>query len=272
MEVTFVVNVHADPLTIIDSVDSIFTYGSSNILVLANGANWKDLSSLQVNVPKVKGLSHSVPRSPYRNVALGLKLIYEQWPKADWYCYTEYDTLFASERFKHNLKLAEDCGVWMLGTNGRIDDVQIPLVESLIGEKFRSVYYLLGCCLFFHKNLMERLNEISFFDRFLFLTNGFSNGDFPAYNGYDISEHMYPTLCRHFGGKVGVLSTWDEIKGEWHGAYQYFPMRWKPELDPTTENFVEASILHPLKTVDHPIRKYHRERRREWNTRRHMEE
>lgn len=265
MELAFLVNVHSDPATIIDTVSSIFEYGSANILVLVNGASWDELSSLEVPVPKVKGLPHTSRRSPYRNVALGLKLLTEQWPNADWYCYTEYDTLFASNRFQHNLKLAEANGVWMLGSNGRVDESQMPLVESLVGEKFRSVYYLLGCCLFLHKDFVHKLNSIDFFDRFLFLTNSFSDGHFPAYNGYDISEHMYPTLCRHFGGKVGVFSTWDEMKAEWHGSYKYFPLRWKPELNAETENFPEASILHPLKSADHPIRQHHKERRTKWN-------
>lgn len=265
------VNVHSNPDTIIDTVESILAFGSPNILLLINGASWDELSPMQVSVPKVKALPHRVPRSPYRNVALGLKLLTEHWPKADWYCYTEYDTLFASDRFQRNLSLAEENGLWMLGTNGRVDEAQMPLVESLIGEKFRSVYYLLGCCLFFHRNFIAKLGEMEFFDRFLFLTNGFSEGYFPAYSGYDVSEHMYPTLCRHLGGKVGVFSTWDENRLEWHGAYRFFPMRWKPELDPDTENFPEASILHPLKTFDHPIRKYHRERRFAWNTLRQAE-
>jgi hypothetical protein len=171
----------------------------------------------------------------------------------------EYDVLFASDRFRKNLEIADKKDVWMLGNDGHVDDKQLPLIESLVGSKFRSTYYLLGCCQFFSWKFLAKLQEIDFFERFLFLTNQFSPGVFPAYGGYDISEHLYPTLCRHFGGAVGVFATWD--RGKWHGAYRHFPMRWRPELDPETENFAEASILHPLKNYNHPIRAYHRERR-----------
>jgi hypothetical protein len=264
MEIATVLQVHHDPVNIIDTVESIFTYSTRNVLLLINGSAWEDLKDIDLQVSKVKGFRHDVPKAPYRNMALSLQMAYENWPKADWFCYTEYDALFASDRFKHNLRMAEERDVWMLGNCGHIDHLEIPLLESLVGEKFKSVYYLLGCCQFFHRNFMEKLNEINFFERFLFLTNSFSDGYFPAYSGYDISEHMYPTLCRHFGGNIGVFATWDEMKKEWHGASEYFPMRWQPELNPDTEMFPNASILHPLKTYDHPVREFHRERRKQW--------
>lgn len=260
MQIAAVLNAH-DPSTIIDSVDSIFAYLTRNVLLVVDGAAWDKFRHIDLPVNKVSGFRHNQRKSPYRNVALGLKLAWENSPDCDWYCYTETDVLFASRRYEANLRMAEEQGVWMLGNDGRVDDKAMPLVESLVGGKFRSVYYLLGCCQFFGRKFMEKLAEINFFDRFLFLTNDFSPGCFPSYSGYDISEHMYPTLCRYFGGAVGVFATWD-AKGQWHGAYRYFPMRWKPELDPATENFPEASILHPLKSVDHPIRVYHRERRK----------
>ena len=258
MKIATILNAHSDSKTIIDTCDSILEHVGPNILLLINGSTWEELKDIDLPVCKVRGFNHNVPKSPYRNVALGLKMVQEQYPDADWYCYTEYDALFTSPRFRENLKMAEDRKVWMLGNCGRVDHVEMPLVEALVGEKFKSIYYLLGCCQFFHKDFMSKLVEIDFFDRFLFLTNSFSNGFFPAYDGYDISEHLYPTLCRHFGGNVGVFATWENEK-EWHGAYQYFPMRWRPELD---EIYEDASILHPLKEFSHPTRIYHRNKRK----------
>ena len=80
---------------------------------------------------------------------------------------------------------------------------------------------------------------------------------------FHFSEHMYPTLCRHFGGNIGVFAHFDELK-KWHGSYQYFPVRWKPEIDFETENFPNPSIIHPLKENSHPLRVLHRERRNQW--------
>ena len=256
MKIATVLNVHSDSQNIIDTCHSIFEYSGPNVLLLVNGSKWNELKNLDVPAYKVRGFRHDMLKASYRNVALGLKMVQETFPDADWFCFTEPNALFASSRFKNNLLLAEDRNVWMLGSGGHVAPIQISLVEAMFEKKFKSVYYLLGGCLFFHKDFMNKLSDIDFFDRFLFLTNSFSDGFFPDYKGLDISEHLYPTLCRHLGGNVGVFSTWDN--NQWHGASQYFPMRCHPEIE---EEFPEASILYPLKEFLHPTRKFHRERR-----------
>lgn len=259
METALVLNVHSDSKLILDTLSSVLENGIEKIMMIIDGASSDEFKETPFPVPKVIGYPHGVARSPYKNMALGLKLLHEQHPDCEWYCYAEADCLWASSRFKKSLELASQQGIWMMGTNGRIDHVPMPLLESLINEQFRSVYYMLGACLFFHKDFLNKLEEINFFDRFLHMTSDFSPGQFPQYEGYDINEHMYPTLARHFGGNIGVFSTY--MDGEWHGSYKVFPIRWKPELDPETENFDEASILHPVKDINNPIRIYHREKR-----------
>lgn len=263
MEIAVVLNVHSQPDVIIDTLDSILTYVTDKVLVVVDGASWDDFRDVKLPVGKVQGFYHNKPKSPYRNVALALNTVTDTYKQADWFCYCEADVLFGSERFKHNLKMAEDMGVWMLGNDGHVDNMAMPLVSALIGEPIKSCYYLLGCCQFFHRKFIDKLKEINFFDKFLHMTNGFTEGYFPMYSGYDLSEHMYPTLCRHYGGNVGVFATYDH-DGSWHGASEYFPCRWKPELDPETETFPNASIMHPLKKYDHPVREYHREKRNKW--------
>jgi hypothetical protein len=262
MEIAAVLNAHSQPDIIIDTVDSILTYMTKNVLVLIDGYGWDKMKDVPLPCHRMEGFPHGTIR-PYRNVALGLKSVVETWPNADWYYYCEYDVLIGSNRFLHNLKKAEEIGVWMLGNDGHVDDLAMPLVQALIGQPIKSSYYLIGCSQFFHRKFIDKLNEIDFFERFLNMTNGFTNGYFPFYSGYDISEHMYPTLCRHFGGNIGVFATYDE-HGKWHGAYEYFPVRWKPDLNPEKDKYKEASIMHPLKSYDHPIRKYHREKREKW--------
>lgn len=264
MEIATLLNVHSHPDAILDTIDSIQTFVGDKILVLIDGAKWKEFEAVPLPVPKLEGFYHNKPKSPYRNVALGLSTLVDTYD-ADWYLYCEYDVLFTSPRFRSNLKMAEEKGVWMLGNDGHVDDVNMPLIQALIGEPLKGAYYLLGCCQFFHRDYMDKLRSINFFDRLLNMTCSFTDGFFPYYNGYDLSEHMYPTLCRHFGGNVGVFASYDE-NGKWHGAYEYFPCRWRPELDFETENFPDASIMHPLKTYDHPIRAHHRERREKWKT------
>lgn len=262
MEIAVVINVHSKPNVVMDTIESIRHYMTDDILLVIDGAS-TDFKKLELPVKKLEGFRHNCPRAPYRNVALGLQTVSEVYPNADWYCYLEYDCLVTSKRFLPNLQLADEKNIWMMGSDGRLDDKTMPLVSALIGSEFKSIYYLLGACQFFSKKFMTKLNEIDYFNRFLSVTNGFSDGFFPAYTGYDISEHMYPSLARHFGGNVGVFATYDMQAGRWHGSHKVFPIRWKPELDPVTENFPEASIMHPLKSYDHPIRVYHRERRRD---------
>lgn len=260
MEVAVVLNTHTDLLNTRDTLDSIYTHLGKKVLLIVDGLVWPTFEHEKFPIAKVKGFNHGIPKSPYRNVALGIKTLAETYPDADWYCYCEYDVLFTSDRFLKNLALADQRGVWMLGNDGHVDDKKMPLIESLVGGRIDNSYYLLGCCQFMSKHFMHKLLGIDFFERFLFLTNQFSPGVFPGYTGYDISEHMYPTLCRYFGGAIGVFATWDH-EGKWHGSYRCFPMRWKPQLDPT-ENFEEASIMHPLKDYHHPIREFHREKRK----------
>lgn len=260
-----ILNVHDNLECSLDTLDSIMTYVGENVIILVDGLSWNKWSSVATPACKLKGFPHGLPKSPYRNVALGMNEAFDLWgDKATWFLYTEYDALFSSERFKHNLKMAEEKKVWMLGSNGRVDKESLPLIQSMVGGPFKSSYYLLGCCQFFHIDFMKKLAEINFFERFLNLTNNFKDGFFPLYTGYDLSEHLYPTLCRFFGGNIGVFSHYDEF-GKWHGFHEYFPIRWKPQLNKDLEgSFANASILHPLKEYMHPIRVEHREKREKW--------
>jgi hypothetical protein len=263
MNISCILNAHSQPELIRDTLDSIFTFVTKKTLILIDGASWANFKNEHFDAPKIEGFYHNKPKSPYRNVALGLSVLSETFPESDWYCYCEPDVLFASERFKANLKMADEAGVWMLGNDGRISEEPLPLIQALIQEKFKSSYYLIGCCLFFNKKFIKKLLEINFFERFLTLTNSFESGYFPLYSGYDLSEHLYPTLCRHFGGNIGVFATYDH-EGNWHGSYEYFPMRFCPEINHEIENFDNPSILHPIKNYDNPIRVTQREKRKKW--------
>ncbi len=263
MNIACIVNTHGKPDCVLDTLDSITTYMTEQVIVLVDGVGWHEFDNVELPCGKVKGFPHGKPRAPFRNMALAMKTVTETYPDADWYCYTEFDCLFGSERFKENLKMADEMGVWMLGNDGHIDDVAMPLIQAMIEQPITQSYYMLGCCQFFNRKFIAKLLEINFFDRFLTMTNGFQDASFPYYSGWDISEHMYPTLCRHFGGNVGVWATFD-AEGKWHGDYEHYPCRWKPELNPETENFPDASILHPIKGMDHPIRVSLREKRKIW--------
>jgi hypothetical protein len=261
MKIATVLNIHNNSEVVHDTLDSIRKYMTEDILVIVDGAHWSKLENVELPTYKLEGFRHDCPKSPYRNVTLGLKELSRLFPDADWYCYMEYDVLIASEGFKHTLQRAEDMGIWCLGNDYVVGEYKFPLLEQMLKAQLGPSHYLLGCCVFHHKNFIKKLIEINFFERFLYLTNSFSAGFFPDYDaqgGYDLGEHLYPTLAVHFGGKVANFAKWSRAQAKWYGNYHQFPMRWVPELDPESDNFPEAFILHPLKTYDHPIREYHR--------------
>lgn len=261
MKIATVLNVHNDPKLVLDTIDSVMTHMTQDVLVVIDGAS---TSFMDVELPthRVAGFRHGCAKSPYRNVALGWHQVAGLWPDADWYCYLEYDCLVASAGILDTLRLADEQKIWMLGCDGHVDDKRIPLVESMFDGPFTHTYYFLGACQFISKRFMERLQECNFFERFLSLTNMYIDGFMPAYDGYDVSEHLYPTIARHFGGAVGVLSTWDRYKRRWHGNAAMYPIRWRPDIETV---FPEATIYHPLKALGHPVREHYRKLRNDYN-------
>jgi hypothetical protein len=179
------------------------------------------------------------------------------FPDADWYCYTEYDTLFADDSFKEDLRAAGKRNVWCMGTNHRVGNFQFPMIERMLNIKLKESHYLLGCCVFFHSKFMKKLKKVQFFEKFLNWTNEFRPPYFPGYDeqgGYDISEHLYPTLASHFGGEVEQLSSWSDHLGTWErGNFLKYPIRWKPELE-AEYPLLNATIMHPVKAYNHLFR------------------
>ena len=262
MELAVAINAHPNhPNVSIDTIESIFCHATKNVLMLVDSVGWNNYKDIPMPCHKMEGFYHGCAKSPYRNMALAMNTVYDLFPNSDWFCYCESDVLFASDAFKKDLKKAEEMGIWMMGCDGHIDEHQMPIVESMIGEKTKSPYYLLGACQFFHKHFLDKLKGINFFERLINLSSGFSNGFFPLYTGFDISEHMYPTLCRHYGGNIGVFSSYDAELKKWHGSGNMYPIRWKPEID-ISEISDDAVILHPIKDFSSPIRILQREKRK----------
>lgn len=207
---------------------------------------------------RVEGLWHGVNKSPFRNVTLGLKTLADNWTGVDWYCYIEYDCLVAADGFKEDLEAAARDGVWLAGNDHRMATYRVPAVERLVGGRPRESHVMLGCCLFLHREFVDRLRGEDFFGRFLTATNGLAETlpGFDEQGGYDVAEVVYPTLASHYGGRIKEFARWS---GGWAGDYERYPMRFRPDL---SGEYPDATILHPLKTYDHPLRRYHRELRK----------
>ena len=256
MNIATVMNVHSDELLVRDTLDSILKYVGPNVLVIYDGSVSSWGNQLDLNVHKVAGLYHNYNRNPYKNIALGLWKLAELFPNSDWYCYCEYDVLFGSSEFKEDLQKRYKEDYWCLGNDHRINSLKFPILEKWTNKEFTRSDYMLGCCLFYNSKFIEKLLSLNFFEKLLNFSNGFSGGFFPGFKEYDLSEHIYPTLARQLGGKVGSFAKWTD-KG-WEGRYRKYPLRFRPDLD---ELFEEASIMHPLKEYNGEIRNYFREKR-----------
>lgn len=256
MNIATLVNVHSDDLLIKDTLESVIKYVGPNVLVIYDGAVSSWGNSLDIPVHKMCGLYHNYNRNPYKNIALGLKKLSELFPESDWYCYCEYDVLFGNDYFKKELELRQKQNYWCFGNDHRVLDIKFPIIEKWLNKEFDQSDYLLGCCIFHNRKFIKKLIDFNFFDKLLSFSNGFSQGFFPDFKEYDLSEHIYPTMARQLGGKVGSFAKWEN--NEWHGRYRNYPMRFKPDLD---ELFEEATIMHPLKDYDSEIRSYFRKKR-----------
>lgn len=271
MKIAAIVSTHGSPDVTMDTVASVNYYMTNDVVLLVDGAGWHHFyPKYSDNVCMLKGLYHNYPRSPYRNIVLGLMSAAKQWPDHDWYTYIEYDALVGSSSFKKDLELAAKSGVWLLGNDYREKQtVKFPLIELMLKTKFEEVVYLLGAVLFYHKNFIKKLMADNFLDRFLFYTNEFKNGFFPGYVGpaaYDLIEHLMPTLAKHWGGKVCQLAKWSQKFGTWVGGnYRRYPIRWQPDLFFVEHEYLQSAIMHPLKTFDHPVREFHRTKRENRN-------
>ncbi len=262
MKITAILNTHGVPEITLDTVDSIRYYMTDNILVVVDGVAYDKFTGVNLPAYKLKGFNHNWYKSPYRNIVLGLYTAATNWPDSDWYCYIEYDCLVGSPLFKKDLEEAEKDGVWCLGSDYRDKQtVDLSLLEKIVQGKFEEVVYLLGACIFYHKNFIKVALEKEFFQRFLFYTNPFQKGFFPLYDAWDLTEHALPTIVNHFGGKIRQFSSYNQNTGMWAGNFRKYPIRFRPELTYEEQHFLQASIMHPLKSVDHPIRKYHRAKR-----------
>lgn len=262
MNIATVVGAHENSDVFRDTIDSVRHYWGSNILVIVDGLSKDNFEEVPARV--LSGFSHGKGSMPFRNVALGLMKAWEAWGKSvDWYCYLEYDCLVGSSEVFEHLEEASKLGYWIVGNDLRIEDKRLPFLEGVMKKKF-DVQYLLGCCMFYNSIFMESLAKDDFFEKFLNFTNfrtetiNLIDSNGKPHLVYTLDEFMYPTLAIGYGGKVGEFACWKD--SFWVGNYEYYPMRFRPELG-VEDPCEKACVMHPLKEFNNPIRIYHRMKR-----------
>ena len=267
MDIAAIIHTHGQPNVTLDTIDSVRHYMTNKILVVVDDAGWLHFEGLNIPANKLRGFYHGFYHAPYRNVTLALLAAAQHFPNVDWYCYLEYDALVGSTAFKSDLELAAKANVWLLGNDYREHEekkVQFPLIELILKEKINEIVYLLGAVLFYHRKFIDKCMSTGFFEKLLYYTNDFRNGFFPDYKGkaaWDLMEHVMPTLAKHWGGEVRQFAKWGQHSGLWSGNARRYPIRWQPELFLVEHEYLQAAIMHPLKSLDHPVRVFHRNKR-----------
>jgi len=278
MKIATILNCHEENDLLRDTLDSIRCFLSKDILLVIDGFSKSNFDSIKC-VHKLKGFTHNCAKSPYKNVILGLMNAWKIWEEeADWYCYTEPDCLFAQNNIAQDLQ-KRNC--WLIGNdlckeniNKNFEDNMFPFVENFLKKKLDHTYYLIGCCLFFKKDFIKKLNELNFFEKILYYTNAFNKNNYPKYKGYDISEHLFPTLAWNLGGGLGEFANFrnpKNISGNFSkykmrfGGLHYYSYKNKLEYSRLNdlgiddfESCKNSYIMHPIKDYNNPIRKYHR--------------
>lgn len=265
MNLSVVLHAHGNSEVVEDTIKFVHRWATEQSLIAVDGKSPKWIEEISLSVPHFVGFRNKTKdvfrnHSSYRNHILGLTKVMEQYPDCDWYCSTEYDTLFCSDAFKEDLASLPS-NVWLAGFCGRRTFMSLPLLESIAGGKCYSQNYFIGCCMFFRGEFLRKLRDAGLFEKILAYTNGFDHGYFPNYweqGGYDFTECLLPTLVNIAGGNAVSFSKWREDIKSWEGNYEKYPIRWP---DPVSLGEAKnASIIHPVKNYDDPVRIYHRER------------
>lgn len=251
-EISIVLNCHANENLVKDTLESVKKYVTDNIIVLIDGCSWEDWGkNVNLGSEKLKGLYHGKNKAPYKNLTYGLLKIHERYPNSDWFCYIEPDVLFVSDRFKEDLN---DC--WCIGSDLRYYQYNLPFFVNMTKFQFKHYCYLLGCCVFYHKDFIKKLKELNIFEKIINWTSGFQSDSFPDYseqNGYDFGEILFPSMAEYLGGKIKEFSRYDSHSELWQGNFEKYPIRFKPEINDC--NLSKASIVHPIKDTNSMIRK-----------------
>lgn len=224
-------------------LEGVKKHVGDDLFVMADGASWSQFE--RAPFPRVRGYSHGLPRAPYRNLTLALRAAVQRWAGSfDWVLYCEYDVVFRNDNYRSDLLPRASC----VGFDHRLEEMNIPLIDSMFGKKLTEYHYLIGACVFHRMTYLERLEEINFFERFLNVTEFLPPITFPGYEGYDLGEHLYPTLASEYGDVVG-LTHWMPWANTWDGNKAKYAVRWKPEVEESEIHAGLTSIVHPMKEL-----------------------
>jgi len=258
MQIASILNVHNNPELVRDTIDAQRVWVTDRILLIVDAKGWEMFQDFTHPDTVIKrGVHHGAPRSPYKNVGIGLLEAYRLWPDSDWFCYSEFDTLFISDSFKEDLERASKSTAIFLGhypklKHGGEDHWLVrELMEKEYGEP--ACWKSIGCLMFYSKFCMQQFVETNFITRMLDRTSSYQGSHLPDFYDYAVEEIIFPSAASLFGD-VKALAGYGAPPDRYLIKYGY-------DLH-QAEVRDEASVLHPIKDYNHPIRLHFREARK----------
>lgn len=245
MIISTVVQAHKNPSFVNQNIKMVKKNVGQNVICMIDSANWKEFENEKMECETLCGYYHNDKRNPYKNFAHGMNQLYKRFPESEWFCNSEFDVFFKNDNFKEDLeRFRKEHNAGLVGFNLRIAPFDCPFINSLFKRKFDVGYYLIGCCMFFHKSYMNKLINVNFFERFLNYTAPFTSSYLPC-EEYDISEHLYPSLAASLNEPV---MSFENAESSVFGKGKYF-VRFKPEVTKEVVDDDKYSIIHPYKNV-----------------------
>jgi len=245
-----VLNVHNNPPLVRDTIDALRAWATRKIVIIVDKKGWDQFSDFKhPDTEVVCGVYHGVGRSPYKNLAIGMKHLYERWPNEQWYLYTEFDVLFLNSGFKLDLARLEAEDVMLGGFQHRPkkgDNNNHWLTQDILGaDKAKMCHKMLGAVLFHSQKCMKQLMEANFYDEVLERTKSYKGDRFPRFSDYAVEEIIYPSAAAAYG-KIAPLANVDDQRVSYR-------VRFVPEVR-QGEVALSTSIAHPVKALDNPVR------------------
>lgn len=257
MKMAVVVNAHSNPEVIRDTLDSVRAHlsvssGDKLLLMLDGGTHDGLVAQNDFDCEVLRGFKHMCGNSPYRNVCLGLRSLYDGCPDADWYLYMEQDCLITSGVFKDDLQKAGTdvgCfGFWVhQTTRGFSHKEGVPILEGLWGGRM-NYWWMLGCYFFIRRDILDALKnrKNDFLGRLLVATDGFGR----TLPGIDpchcVEETLIPSVVASLGKRVCSLAALDKT------AKRYKVVN-RPDFLLMDLDLSAISLVHPTKEMG-PLR------------------
>ena len=246
-----VLNVHANPLLVADTLDSIKKWATDKIVVIVDKKGWQNFTNFKHHDTEIMcGVFHGAGRSPYKNLAIGLSRLYEKWPDQDWYGYIEFDVVFLSSFFKNDLAQFADKGCVAAGFEHRYkpNSTSHWLVREIMSshtEEEIDCHKMLGAVMFYTNDCVRSLVKADFYEELLERTKDYKGAKFPNFHDYAVEEIIFPSAASIFG----PLGNFDKL----YRNRTIYPVRFCPTVR-LEEISSGTSIIHPSKKLVDPVR------------------